>query len=208
MSKPWLNIIDAFPDEETFTVKSVSGTKTIHATPAIRVDGPGIGFEMGGMGAEKNLSYNKQYKISLHAVPTTFGPHTTMSWHVHLSIPDILELCSSIVNRQFKNEKGVDYPSTVKLLVIVQKDVEGNESWFPFRLLLNWELKVDVHTQNPLKRVARYLHTPHPHDGWQFKIQGSYDPLKAARALQEALDEDNTEGLSFGLKAATRKWDR
>ncbi|KIJ31505.1 hypothetical protein M422DRAFT_266751 [Sphaerobolus stellatus SS14] len=184
-----IDIASHYPSEEEHVrVGYIAGSKTIHATPVVSANFLGTGGQFSGLGVDKTHSDNRQYLISLHPIRYELDNQPTkLSW-------------------QFQDPKGIYYPRSTKLLVIVQKESESHEAWFPFQLQLDWQLKVEVHTQNPLRRVLRLVNRPDKHDGWRFNIMWNYNPEKAQEALEDAEALDGRDHTIVGLQAATRTW--
>ena len=86
--------------------------------------------------------------------------------------------------RHFEDtSKGILYPSSIKLLVIVRKEQE-HERWLPFQLRLDWQLFIS----RPDKRAY----------GWRFEIKGKCNPEKALPALEDVqAGELKTVGLTL-----------
>jgi hypothetical protein len=119
----------------------------------------------------------------------------------HYIISKLIFTCG----RHFKDKNGIYYPQSIKLLIIVIKRGQVHESWFPFRLRLNWNLYVDT-CHGSLFQVSRFVNRIHKHDGWKFDISGKYQQKIAEEALEdvEHLKEGNAK--TVGLKAAARNY--
>jgi hypothetical protein len=87
-----------------------------------------------------------------------------------------------------QNVKGIFYPSSTDIIVIVERTDRPDLKWFPFELRLEWKLRVDVHGQFDALKFIRYMVRLGKHDGWCFHIQGNYKPNLAHKALVAALD--------------------
>lgn len=105
--------------------------------------------------------------------------------------------------RKFEDPRGVFYPTSMSLLVIVEKStIDFDPPWFPFQLTLDWRLRIDVHSI--LQRFLRLVAIPHKHDGWRFQVRGNYKPEKAAAALDDARSSKIPSYV--GLNAAAKAW--
>jgi hypothetical protein len=124
-------------------------------------------------------------------------------------VPALLgELSLTLVPREFKDSKGIFYPSTTKLLVIVAKHPDGPRKSFPFELRLEKEMRVAVHHIGMVARVTRFLERPKTADSWCFKIKAPYSPCCAKEALADAQHADSNKQLPsiVGLHAAAKPW--
>ena len=110
----------------------------------------------------------------------------------------------TLFNRKFEDAKGIFYPPCVNLLVIVEKrPTNKRESWFPFKLNLEWTLKVGIHKhfQSPFDLEP----WPDRHAGWCFQIKGEWEPNTAQRAIEDAKTSDAMLSV-VGLHAAVKAW--
>jgi hypothetical protein len=65
--------------------------------------------------------------------------------------------------RMFQDKKGIHYPSSIDVIVIVSKTANFHrELWFPFELRLDCGLTVDVHGLR--SRVNRLVSRADKHD--------------------------------------------
>lgn len=110
----------------------------------------------------------------------------------------------TLFNRKFEDAKGIFYPPCVNLLVIVEKKSTNKcESWFPFKLNLEWTPKVGIHKRfRPWFDVGPW---PDRHAGWCFQIKGQWNPNTAQRALDDAKTRNATPSV-VGLHAAVKPW--
>ncbi|TFK19336.1 hypothetical protein FA15DRAFT_709074 [Coprinopsis marcescibilis] len=182
------DITENFPHKEEFVkVGHVDGVKVSRLSPEVMLELMGVGAGIGGMGTERIRSNNKEYLISLQPVRYEVeGQATKLSWH-------------------FKDEKGIFYPSTINFLVIVEKETENHDGWFPFRLQLGNDLEVKVKTPSWRNPIVTLVNSLTKHEGWQFDIRGNYCPEKAALALRQAAGEEEGEA-PVGLRAAAVDW--
>jgi len=173
---------------EWVNVAQKSGSKDIHLTPSMKATVLGSGIEMAGVGVNKHglEELERSFKISLNPVLTVLAGHPTyLDW-------------------KFEDAEGIFYPPCVNVLVIVEKkSMNKHESWFPFKLNLEWTLRVDIH--NRLRSLFRLAARPDPHAGWFFHFKGEYKPTAARHALEDA-KRSGVAPSDVGLHAAVKPW--
>jgi len=138
---------------------------------------------VGNIGKDTHRSYEDTRWISLSSVQTIQeNQPPSVDWH-------------------FKDENGIYYPQSIKLLIIVMKKAEGHEAWFPFQLRLSWNLYVDTCRGSLFSRLVNRLGK---HDGWKFDIKGRYQQKIAEEALEDVKHLNDGNAKTLGLKAAAR----
>lgn len=198
-----IDITAHYPTEEHLKVGQRFGRKNIHITPEVNVDVLGTGLGFGGVGVNKEQSDNKLHLVSLlsHRYELEHQP-TRLEWYnvIHMYLESSTH---RFMYRHFADTKGIYYPSSIGLLVIVQKESDEHELWFPFQLRLDWQLKVEVHS-TVLQTILRYIGKIGKHEGWKFDINGNYNHEKAKEVLEQV--RDGEELRTVGLMAAARAW--
>jgi len=181
-----IDISGHFPTTaEWVEVARLSGSKDVFITPNIGVNVLGSGVDMSGVGMNRHMPEERSYKISLNPVQQVLANHPTyLKW-------------------KYEDPEGIFYPPNTTLLVIVENSTDDHKLWFPFELILEWKLRVDIH--GILDRVVRLVGKPRQHDGWCFQIKGQYNPAVAQAALEDAKRSDQRPSV-VGLHAAVKGW--
>lgn len=101
----------------------------------------------------------------------------------------------------------------MEILVVVEKkgnpDLVERGLWFPFKLVLNPDLQVNI--AGAFGFLRRFWPKNRPHDGWCFNIKGDYQPAPARdliKAINTASDDvDPKAEFKIGLRAAVKRWE-
>ncbi|KAF5360027.1 hypothetical protein D9758_007549 [Tetrapyrgos nigripes] len=195
-----------YPDHhEFYAAETITGNQQTNVEPSIKVgSGSGPGIEVGGVGTHWQHSFSNVKRISLRSEMQG----------------------QDFVRWIYDNPEGVYYPREVKLLLIVQrghKEDDSESASFPFQLILQPALSVDLYDHIPRKMwnaFRRYVGKDRNHRGWKFELKGPFKPALARDAELEAdRFEDTQAGTSseqtksgtfiptrYGLHAAAKSW--
>jgi len=181
-----IDILEYFPsEEECVRVMGQQVEEQSSSMPNVAFPTPGGQVQISGLGRSKKSAGLSVCMIYLTPtrMPKMAAHLPSMKW-------------------EFKDKHGIYFPSTTKILVVIEK--QTTDPTFAFDMHLTQDVLVDIHTGWFARRLKP--RNERPKQGWSFKIKGNYKSSAAKQALEDAKEAEakNVPHVPkfYGIRAA------